>query len=148
MGSAGCKLWWPLIPEVEPDQHEESQWVTPFFPNFHLPLCTLIPHVLHWSCPKDYQSSFPRSELVCPSVPRWLSPESSAILISSHVCYLFSDWVMSCHVSSGCYSLCMTYDWVWLSLPYYFFLATLPSTDTTRYFSSYPMTCPLEVFLG
>lgn len=28
------------------------------------------------------------------------------------------------------------------------FLSTLPSTGTTKYFSSYPMTCPLEVFLG
>lgn len=97
MGSAGCKQWWPLIPEVEPDQHEESQWVTPFFPNFHLPLCTLIPHVLHWSCPKDYQSSFPRSELVCPSVPRGLSPERAQPFWSLHMCVTYfqtGSWVV------------------------------------------------------
>lgn len=33
----------------------------------------------------------------------------------------FSDWVINCHVSSGCCGLCMTYDWVWLSLSYYYF---------------------------
>lgn len=54
-------------------------------------------------------------------VQRAVARESSPILTPSDECYLFPDWITSCHVSSGCCSLCMTYDWVWLSLPSCFF---------------------------
>lgn len=42
------------------------------------------------------------------------------------------------------------YD-LWLGMiifALFIFFSTLPSTHTTQYFSPYPMTCPLEVFLG
>lgn len=93
--------------------------VTPFFLNFHLRLYTLIPHILHQSCPKDCILFLWVRTSLSQCVQRAVTRESSPVLTSSDACYLFSDWVISCHVSLGCCSLCVTYDWVWLSLPSY-----------------------------
>lgn len=101
---------------------------------YHLHLHTAFPHI-RTTLTQRVLSLF--LELVCLSMSRGLlPPECWSIQASSDEHYLFADWVI---VIEFLRVLQTEYDDCSLT---FFFFSTVPNIDTTKYFSSSPMTSP------